>query len=40
MRESMQVTIAKPFCATPVRPEYLKDLMYSLFAESSSENAS
>jgi hypothetical protein len=28
IRESMQVTIAKPFWATPVNPEYLNVLMY------------
>jgi hypothetical protein len=32
MRESIQVTIARPFWATPVSSEYLKDFTYSAFA--------
>jgi hypothetical protein len=36
----MQVTIAKPFWATPVSSEYLKDLMYSSFASRASLNES
>jgi hypothetical protein len=40
MRESIQVTIAKPFWAVPVRPEYLKVLMYSSLAANASANSS
>jgi hypothetical protein len=40
IRESMQVTIAKPFWATPVKPEYLKVLMYSSLAANSAEKES
>jgi hypothetical protein len=36
----MQVTIAKPLWAVPVRSEYLKLLMYSSFASRASLNES
>jgi hypothetical protein len=40
MRESMQVTMAKPFWAVPVSPEYLNVLMYSSLAANASANSS
>jgi hypothetical protein len=40
MRESMQVTMAKPFWAVPVSPEYLNVLMYSSLAANASAKSS